>query len=53
MGLGMSNPEIARRLLISPKTAAHHVSHVLGKLGLRSRAEAAAHWSRTGDRPRR
>ena len=26
---------------------------VLAKLGLRSRAEAAAHWSRSGDRPRR
>ncbi|MFN8533191.1 MAG: LuxR C-terminal-related transcriptional regulator [Dehalococcoidia bacterium] len=39
---GLNNREIATRLVISPKTAEHHVSQVLAKLGARSRAEAAA-----------
>jgi DNA-binding NarL/FixJ family response regulator len=39
---GMSNPAIAKRLFITAKTAEHHVSSILGKLGLRNRAQAAA-----------
>lgn len=39
---GLSNPDIARTLFITPKTAEHHVSNILGKLGLKNRAEAAA-----------
>ncbi len=39
---GVSNREIARRLFISPKTAEHHVGRVYAKLGVSTRAEAAA-----------
>ncbi|MFW6187763.1 MAG: response regulator transcription factor, partial [Actinomycetota bacterium] len=42
IALGMSNARIARTLGISEKTAAHHVSRILMKLGVPNRAAAAA-----------
>jgi DNA-binding NarL/FixJ family response regulator len=38
---GLTNAELARRLYISKKTAAVHVSNILGKLGLSSRTQVA------------
>jgi len=43
---GMSNAQIGQTLFISEKTAGHHVSRILTKLGVRNRAEAAAHAAR-------
>ena len=43
LSAGLSNPEIAQRLHVSRKTAAHHVSHILTKLNLRNRAEIVAY----------
>jgi DNA-binding NarL/FixJ family response regulator len=42
LAAGLSNKAIAERLVISVKTVEHHVSQILGKTGLHSRAEAAA-----------
>jgi ATP/maltotriose-dependent transcriptional regulator MalT len=39
---GASNPTIAAQLVISPHTAKHHVSNLLAKLGVTSRAAAVS-----------
>jgi DNA-binding NarL/FixJ family response regulator len=39
VGAGLSNEEIASRLVISPATARTHVSRAMGKIGARDRAQ--------------
>jgi DNA-binding NarL/FixJ family response regulator len=45
---GLTNGEIAHRLVIAEKTARNHVSNILDKLGLSRRSEAAAYAVRHG-----
>jgi DNA-binding CsgD family transcriptional regulator/tetratricopeptide (TPR) repeat protein len=42
---GLSNPEISRRLVTSPRTVGTHVSHILKKMNLATRAEIAREWA--------
>ena len=39
---GLDQPAIARTLSISPRTVGAHIEHILGKLGVHSRAQAIA-----------
>jgi DNA-binding NarL/FixJ family response regulator len=45
---GQSQVEIASSLVLSPKTVATHIQHILAKLGVHSRAQAVAAAHRAG-----
>jgi DNA-binding NarL/FixJ family response regulator len=45
---GLSDAEIAERLVLSRHTVHRHVANIRTKLGLASRAAAAAHAARLG-----
>jgi DNA-binding CsgD family transcriptional regulator len=45
---GLSNKEIARRLVISPKTAGNHIEHIYTKIGTSNRAAASMFAMRNG-----
>jgi len=38
---GLSNKEIANRLVLSPKTVGNHVEHIYAKIGATNRASAS------------
>jgi DNA-binding NarL/FixJ family response regulator/uncharacterized protein YlxP (DUF503 family) len=48
MAEGLSNPQIAKRLVVSDFTVKRHVANILTKLDLPTRAAAAAHAAREG-----
>ena len=41
LAVGLSTRKIAERLVITPKTADHHVQHIYGKIGVSTRGAAA------------
>jgi DNA-binding CsgD family transcriptional regulator len=50
---GLTNDQIATKLAVSPRTVDHHVSAVLGKLGVGTRGAAVAQAQRHGLAPAR
>jgi DNA-binding CsgD family transcriptional regulator len=47
---GMTNKEVAAEMLLSVKTVQHHLTRTYAKLGVRSRAQLAAHFPRQAGR---
>jgi DNA-binding NarL/FixJ family response regulator len=45
---GLSNKEIARQLVIAPKTVSNHVEHIYAKIGASTRAAAGLFAMRAG-----
>lgn len=45
---GLGQPEIAQKLVLSPKTVGTHIQHILSKLNVHSRAQAVAEAYRRG-----
>jgi HD-GYP domain-containing protein (c-di-GMP phosphodiesterase class II) len=45
---GQSNREIARALVVTPKTAANHIEHIYAKIGVSSRAAATLYATQHG-----
>jgi DNA-binding CsgD family transcriptional regulator len=41
---GLTNRQIAEKLVVSERTAENHVQHILGKLGLTNRVQVAGWW---------
>jgi DNA-binding NarL/FixJ family response regulator len=48
MAAGLTNSEIAERLVVSDHTVHRHVANILRKLGVHSRAAAASLAAQTG-----
>jgi predicted ATPase/DNA-binding CsgD family transcriptional regulator len=46
---GLTNKEIAKQLVISPRTAETHVDHILGKTGFRTRSQVAGWYAALRD----
>jgi DNA-binding NarL/FixJ family response regulator len=48
LAAGLSNRQIAASLVLSERTVVHHVTHILDKLDVPSRAAATAYGYRAG-----